>query len=62
MTNPMHTEIGLGPYRLVLPAWNQKIAMMPPDDETWDLIIQTIQLARQFSRKESIWTDGTWIP
>jgi hypothetical protein len=55
-------EIGLGPYRLVLPKCNTGIAPMPPDDQSWELIIETIQLIRKFGVKESVWTDGTWIP
>jgi hypothetical protein len=41
------TMIGLGPYRLVLPACNAGIAKMPPDDATWELIIATIELIRR---------------
>jgi hypothetical protein len=51
--------MGLGPFLLVLPAHNQAVAELPPSEETWDLIIETIQLIRRFNKPE-LWTDGTF--
>jgi hypothetical protein len=53
--------IGLGPFVLVLPAYNKGVTAFPPDDETWKLIIRTIQLIRRHNKKKpQLWTDGTF--